>query len=308
MSTSTPKAARRTLLVASEHAGLRLDRFVETGCPDLSRSRGAALIREGWITVNGAPGKPSTAVRAGDSVEVAIPAPVPTELVPQQIPVRIVYEDAHLLVVDKPPGLTVHPGPGHPDRTLVNALLAVVPDLAGIGGELRPGIVHRLDKDTSGLMVVAKNDAAHRSLSRQLKEREVKKSYAALVVASLARDSGTIDATIARNPRHRQRMAIVEGGRDAVTHYRVVERYQGHTLLEASPVTGRTHQIRVHFASIGHPLVGDPVYGKSSPLVERHFLHAARLAFNLPPEELEWREFESALPPDLQAALDALAG
>jgi 23S rRNA pseudouridine1911/1915/1917 synthase len=225
-----------------------------------------------------------------------------------------VYQDANLLVVDKPAGLTVHPAPGHRDGTLVNALLSIMPDLSGIGGELRPGIVHRLDKDTSGLMVVAKNDATHRSLARQLKDRVVQKAYLALVEGNVGRDSGTIHAPIARHPKHRQKMAIVEGGRDAVTEFRVLRRYapsttlrtSAYTLVEAHPVTGRTHQIRVHFASIGHPLVGDAVYGKRSSLVERHFLHAARLGFLLPPNEEEKVEFESPLPPDLQAVLDAL--
>jgi 23S rRNA pseudouridine1911/1915/1917 synthase len=221
----------------------------------------------------------------------------------------------------------VHPAPGHPDGTLVNALLAMIPDLPGIGGEMRPGIVHRLDKDTSGLMMVAKTDAAHRSLTRQLKDREVHKTYLALVVGTLKDDEGVIDSAIGRHPKQRKRMAIVEGGRESRTEYRVVRRFgrgtdaldggalraldggalRAATLVEAHPVTGRTHQIRVHFTSLGHPLVGDPVYGRRSPLVARHFLHAARLGFHLPPDEREWREFEAVLPPDLQAALDALA-
>jgi 23S rRNA pseudouridine1911/1915/1917 synthase len=309
MTTAIPS---RTLEVAPADGGERLDRFVQAHCPDLSRSRGAALVREGWVTVNRAPAKPSSILRAGDVVVVVVPAPTPTGLVAQDIPVHVVYEDEHLMVVDKPAGLTVHPAPGHADGTLVNALLAMIPGLPGIGGELRPGIVHRLDKDTSGLMVVAKNDIAHRSLTRQLKDRQVRKTYLALVVGSMARDEGTIDGPIARHPKHRKRMAIVEGGRDALTEYRVVRRFDGgalgpgHTLVEAHPATGRTHQIRVHLTSLGHPLVGDSVYGKRSPLVDRHFLHAGRLAFHLPPDEREWREFEAELPPDLQAGLDAL--
>jgi 23S rRNA pseudouridine1911/1915/1917 synthase len=222
------------------------------------------------------------------------------------MPIAVVYQDAHMLVVNKPAGIAVHPGPGHPDRTLVNALLALVPDLKGIGGVQRPGIVHRLDKDTSGLMVVAKTDRAHASLTQQLKERRVKKTYVALVSGNVSQSEGEVDAPIARHPRHRKRMAIVQGGRDAVTRYKVVHRYSGCTLVEAYPVTGRTHQIRVHLASLGHPLVADSVYGKTSALVDRHFLHAARLGFYLPPEEKEWREFESPLPDDLQSALDML--
>lgn len=303
MTTSPPN---RSLDVAAADEGERLDRFVQARCPDLSRSRCAALVRDGNVTVNGAAVKPSSAVHVGDSVIVVVPPPVSTELVAQDIPVNIVYQDEHMLVVDKPAGLTVHPAPGHPDGTLVNALMALVPDLSGIGGEMRPGIVHRLDKDTSGLMMVAKDDVAHRSLTRQLKDRKVHKTYLALVTGSLRQDSGTIDGPIGRHPKHRKRMAIVEGGRDALTEYNVVGRYDGYTLVEAHPVTGRTHQIRVHLTSLGHPLVGDPVYGKSSPLVGRHYLHAARLAFWLPPAEEEWREFQAPLPPDLQAALDAI--
>lgn len=269
-------------------------------------------MRDGHVTVNDASAKPSSIVHAGDTVVVTVPPPTPTKLVAQDIPITVVYEDEHLLVVDKPAGLTVHPAPGHPDGTLVNALLSLLPDLPGIGGEMRPGIVHRLDKDTSGLMMVAKNDAAHRSLTRQLKDRTVHKTYVALLTGRLKDDAGVIDGAIGRHPKQRKRMAIVEGGRASLTEYRVVRRYVERgalgaaTLVEAHPVTGRTHQIRVHFASLGHPLVGDPVYGKRSGLVGRHFLHAARLAFDLPPDERERREFEAALAPDLQAALDAL--
>ena len=309
MTTPSPS---RTLTVARAADGARLDRFVQSRCPDLSRSRGAALVRDGFVTVNDASAKPSFIVHGGDTVVVTVPPPTLTELVAQDIPVTVVYEDEHLLVVDKPAGLTVHPAPGHPDGTLVNALLSLLPDLPGIGGEMRPGIVHRLDKDTSGLMMVAKNDAAPRSLARQLKDRTVHKTYVALLTGRLKDDAGVIDGAIGRHPKQRKRMAIVEGGRASLTEYRVVRRYVesgalgAATLVEAHPVTGRTHQIRVHFASLGHPLVGDSVYGKRSGLVGRHFLHAARLAFDLPPDEREWREFEAALAPDLQAALDAL--
>ena len=297
----------RSLVASAADDGKRLDRFVQARCPDLSRSRCASLIRDGHVKINGAPAKPSSPIHKGDAVAVDIPPPVQIGVVAQDIPVEIVYQDSHLLVVDKPAGLTVHPAPGHPDRTLVNALLAMVTDLSGIGGALRPGIVHRLDKDTSGLMVVAKDDIAHRSLTRQLKDRTVHKTYLALVVGKVREDKGQIEGPIARHPKHRKRMAIVEGGRESLTEYEVVRRYDGYTLVEAHPVTGRTHQIRVHFTSIGHPLVGDPVYGKRSPLLDRHFLHAARLAFDLPPDELERREFQSPLPADLERALDEIA-
>ena len=287
-------------------AGGRLDRFVAEHCPDLSRARGAALIRQGHVRVNGAPARPSHPLRAGDLVEVTVPPPAPAAIAPQPMALTVVYEDRGMLVIDKPAGLTVHPGPGHPDRTLVNAVLALAPHIQGIGGEHRPGIVHRLDKDTSGLIVVAKTDAAHASLTRQLKERRVRKTYLALARGVLRDDAGAVDAPIARDPRRRQRMAVVLGGRAARTEWRVVRRYDDCTLLEASPVTGRTHQIRVHLAHLGHPLVGDALYGKPSPLVGRHFLHAARLGFLLPPDEQEWREFEASLPPDLRDALATL--
>jgi 23S rRNA pseudouridine1911/1915/1917 synthase len=284
----------------------RLDQFVEAHCPELSRTRSGRLVKEGWVLLNGQAAKPSSTVRIGDVVQVAVPPVVPSELVPQAMPLEIVYQDAEMLVVNKPAGLIVHPAPGHPDRTLVNALLALVPDLPGIGGTQRPGIVHRLDKETSGLMMVAKTHAAHISLSAQLKERRVSKTYLALVTGVMALDEGEIDAPIARHTRYRKRMAVVPGGRDALTRYRVVARLPGYTLVEAYPVTGRTHQIRVHFAHLGHSLVGDRTYGKASAILERHFLHAARLGFELPPHEREWREFEARLPEDLQAALELL--
>ena len=305
--TSAPPSAIRSIEVDVASVGERIDRFTHARCPDLSRSRCAALVRDGWVTVDGARVKPSAVVRAGQMVRVVVPPPAPLDVAAQAMPLTVVYEDGELLVVDKPAGLTVHPGPGHPDRTLVNALLALVPDLPGIGGAQRPGIVHRLDKDTSGLMVVAKTDRAHASLSRQLKERRVRKTYVALVDGSVREDDGELDGPIARHPRHRKNMAVVQGGRDALTRYHVVRRYDRSTLVEAYPVTGRTHQIRVHFAALGHSLVGDTVYGKRSPLIARHCLHAARLAFHLPPDERELREFEAPLPDDIEGVLAVLA-
>jgi 23S rRNA pseudouridine1911/1915/1917 synthase len=209
---------------------------------------------------------------------------VPAEPQPESIPLTIVFEDAHLIVVDKPAGMAVHPGPGHSGHTLVNALLAHCPDLPGIGGVQRPGIVHRLDKDTSGLIVAAKDEKAHAGLTRQLSERRMHKTYLALVEGRLEPPEALIDAPIGRDPNHRQRMAILPAGRgrDAQTRYKVLEYLDGYTYLEASPITGRTHQIRVHLASLGHPIVGDVVYGKPSPLVGRQFLHAWRLAFRHP--------------------------
>jgi 23S rRNA pseudouridine1911/1915/1917 synthase len=238
---------------------------------------------------------------------VRIPPPQPLDVEPEAIPLRIVYEDQDLLVVDKPAGLTVHPAPGHRSHTLVNALLAHCRDLSGVGGVLRPGIVHRLDRDTSGLLLVAKNDRAHAGLSKQLKERTVEKRYLALVRGRLEQREGVIEGAIGRDPRNRKRMAIVEGGRPARTAYRVREHLEGMTLVEVAPSTGRTHQIRVHFAAAGHPIVGDALYGKPSALVGRQFLHAYRLAFRHPRDGRSLA-FESPLPADLEEALSRAAG
>lgn len=292
-----------TLRVLEEAPG-RLDRFINLQRPELSRSRCARLVSSGWVQLNGCLAKPSSLLRRGDVVELIVPPPQASTLEPQDIPVTIVHENSHLIVIDKPAGLTVHPGPGHPDRTLVNAILAMIPDLPGIGDVQRPGIVHRLDKDTSGLMVIAKTEIAHLSLSRQLKDRRVRKLYTALVTGTITVDSDVITGPISRHPKHRKRMTVSPGGRYAHTSYRVLARYAGCTLIEVSLLTGRTHQIRVHFAHIGHPLVGDKTYGKSSDLVDRQFLHACRLGFFMPPEELDWQEFDSSLPSDLQQVLD----
>jgi 23S rRNA pseudouridine1911/1915/1917 synthase len=251
----------------------------------------------------------------GAPVSVLIPPPEETDLVAEAIPLTIVYQDNDIIVVDKPAGLTVHPAPGHPSGTLVNALLAACPDLrgpstrlrTGISGTLRPGIVHRLDKDTSGLLVVAKNDRAMRALQAQLKERSVHKTYLALVEGVPSPREGTIEAPIGRNPKNRKKMAIVAGGRESTSRYRIREEISGgkYTLLEVEPVTGRTHQIRVHMAAVGHPIVGDAVYGRRSEVVGRQFLHAWKLGFGMP---LGGRqvEFESPLPTDLREALETL--
>ena len=250
----------------------------------------------------------------GEMFLVRLPSPVAATPQPEDIPLDVVYEDAYLIVVNKPAGLAVHPGPGHAGHTLVNALLAHCPDLPGIGGVQRPGIVHRLDKDTSGLIVAAKDEHTHNGLATQLKNREVKKTYLALVEGKLEPKEALIDAPIGRDPNNRQRMMVRgAGGREAQTAFRVREYLDGYTLVEASPITGRTHQIRVHFASIGHPIVGDAVYGKhglsrvegSSKLAARQFLHAWRLAFRHP---LDGRElsFEAPLAPDLEACLSGL--
>ena len=248
----------------------------------------------------------------GEAITVRVPPPQPAEPQPEAIPLSIVFEDTHLIVVDKPAGMAVHPGPGHSGHTLVNALLAHCPDLPGIGGVQRPGIVHRLDKDTSGLIVAAKDEKTHSGLTRQLSERRMHKTYLALVEGRLQPPEALIDAPIGRDPSHRQRMAILPGGRgrEAQTRYRVREYLPGgaggYTYLEASPITGRTHQIRVHLASLGHPIVGDGVYGKPSPLVERQFLHAWRLTLRHPitGEELS---FEAPLAWDLARALASIS-
>ena len=283
----------------------RLDRFLADRNTGLSRSRLHSLIAEGMVTLNGATGRPSQRVRAGDRVTLIVPAPRVADVSPQPIPLTVVYQDAELIVVDKPAGLSVHPGPGHPDGTLVNALLALCPDIQGVGGVIRPGIVHRLDKDTSGLIVVAKTEAVHRSLSEQIKARKVDKGYLALAVGVPDPPQGRIDAPISRDPQHRMRMAVVLGGRDSRTAYRVLERIAGYSLLELDLETGRTHQIRVHLAYLGHPLLGDGVYGKRSPLLERHFLHAHRLGFQHPLSG-ETLELRSELPPDLAQVVEEL--
>ena len=295
----------RALSFTADADGQRLDRFLADRCPDLSRSRIQQLLSQEQVTLEGTHPKPSTRLQAGQLVRLTIPDPVPSELTPQEIPVDVVYQDGDLLVVDKPAGLAVHPGPGHRDGTLVNAILAICPDLQGIGGTIRPGIVHRLDKDTSGLMVVAKTEKAHADLGGQLKRRGFTKVYLALVRGRLSPAEAVIEAPIGRDPKNRKRMAVVSTGRDASTRYKVTRRYSDFTLVEARPATGRTHQLRVQFASLGHPLVGDSTYGKRHPALARHFLHAQALGFHLPSSG-EYVEFRSELPAELSRFLDTL--
>ncbi|MFQ6028791.1 MAG: RluA family pseudouridine synthase [Dehalococcoidia bacterium] len=286
---------------------VRLDQFLAGQETGLTRSRLQALIAEGHVVRNGGPAKASTKVRQGDRIILSVPPPRPLEVVPQSIPLSVVYQDAEFIVVDKPAGLSVHPGPGHPDRTLVNALLAMCPDIQGVGGVLRPGIVHRLDKDTSGLMVVAKTDGAHQRISAQIKDRQVTKGYLALAAGRLEPAEGWIEADIARDPRHRKRMAVVLGGKAARTRYRVVERLGEYSLVEVYLETGRTHQVRVHLAYLGHPLFGDGIYGRRNPLLDRHFLHAHHLGFRHPSTQ-EPVEFHSPLPPELSEVVERLGG
>ncbi len=301
----------RLLRLLVQQSGLRVDRYIAQEAPDLSRSLVRKLLDEGRITVAGQVPKASYKVQAGDEIIVRVPPPESTAVLAEAIPLTIVYEDADIVVVDKPAGMVVHPAHGHLSGTLVNALLAHCPDMAGIGGELRPGIVHRLDKDTSGLVIVAKNEAAHHHLQTQFQARLVHKTYLALVEGVPHAAHGVIDAPIGRDPQHRQRMAIVtgssRGGREARTEYRIVERFPQHSLVEAEPVTGRTHQIRIHLAFIGHPVVGDRVYGfrKQRLPAPRQFLHATRIAFTLPASG-QPVEFTSPLPDDLAAVLRTL--
>jgi 23S rRNA pseudouridine1911/1915/1917 synthase len=285
----------------------RLDRYVAQQIPSLSRSRVQQLIVDGLITVNGAPAKASYRLREGDEILARIPPSEEVELVPQHIALKVIYEDEELVVVDKPAGMVVHPAHGHHDGTLVNALLARYPDLP-VDADNRPGIVHRLDKDTSGLIMVAKNEDARRNLQRQFKEGQVEKLYLTLVEGKVEPERGVIDAPIGRDARRRKRMAVLpKGGRESLTEYGVLEYLEQYTLLEVRPRTGRTHQVRVHLAFIGHPVVGDNVYGyrKQRLGLRRQFLHAQRLGFHLPSSG-EYVALTSELPSDLGQVLDRL--
>jgi 23S rRNA pseudouridine1911/1915/1917 synthase len=281
----------------------RLDKFLSLEFPQISRSQLQKLISQGFITVNNKPAKGGHGLEHGDQVAVDL-SPLNAGISGgENIPLKVVYEDKDLIVIDKQAGLTVHPVSGHKQNTLVTVLLARYPDLTDNEDPTRPGIVHRLDKDTSGLMVIARNPAAKKILIDQFKTREVKKAYLALVKGKLKPEEGTIEAPIGRNPGDRKKMAIVEGGRPARTRYRVIRELDGYTLLEVMPETGRTHQIRVHLAAIGRPVVGDSVYGVKSPHLKRQFLHAFKLRFKLPSTG-EYREFVSELPEDLKEALE----
>ena len=298
----------RVIELTVEEDGPRVDKHIATALPDLSRSFLRKLLDQGRVTIHGRVPKASYNIVAGDVITIRVPPPREVEVVPEDIPLSIVYEDADLIVVDKPAGMVVHPAHGHDRGTLVNALLAHCTDLSGIGGELRPGIVHRLDKDTSGLLVVAKNDATHQHLQQQFQQRTISKIYLALTEGLLPAVDGVIDAPVGRDPKRRKRMAVVpRDGREARTEYHVLEFFAENTLVQVTPITGRTHQIRIHFLFIGHPLAGDPVYGhrrQRLPL-NRQFLHAAHLALALPSTG-ETVEFTSDLPDDLAVVLERL--
>ena len=265
----------------------RVDQFLAQALPQLSRSAAQRLLEEGHVLRDGQPLRKRDKLRPGDALTVVVPDPEPVALVPQDIPLDVVYEDADVIVVNKPVGMVVHPAPGHPDGTLVNALLHHCgQSLSGINGQLRPGIVHRIDRDTSGLIIAAKNDAAHLALAEQLQDHSLYREYEAVVVGSLREDSGTVDLPIARHPTDRKKMAVNHlNGRRAVTHWTVLARYPGYTHIQCRLETGRTHQIRVHMAALGHPVLGDPVYGgqrKGFPGLAGQCLHARRLTFRHP--------------------------
>jgi 23S rRNA pseudouridine1911/1915/1917 synthase len=296
--------AFKVLSLVVDEPGVRLDRYLAEKCPELSRTQAQRLVADGLVTVNGQVAKAGLKLSAGDRLSVKLPPPPDAPLSPEAMPLNIVFEDSDLLVIDKPSGLTVHPAPGHPHHTLINAVLSHVPDLPQADDLRRPGVVHRLDKDASGLMVVAKNSRAQQRLISQFKARSVVKAYLVLVRGRVTPDDGVIEANIGRDPRHRKRMAVVADGegREARTQYHVVRHIGEATLLEVKPETGRTHQIRVHLAAIGYPVVGDKVYGSRSDKLPRLFLHACRLGFRLPSTG-EYREFTSELPPDLEQVL-----
>ena len=297
------------LLRASEESkNQRLDAFLASSLDGLTRSQATRLIESGEVAVNGRAVSKSYKLAGGEDIAVTLPEPEPVEAVPQDIPLDVVYEDADVIVVNKPSGMVVHPAPGHPDGTLVNALLYhCAGTLSGVGGALRPGIVHRIDRDTSGLIIAAKNDAAHQYLSAQLADHTLARTYECIVVGALREDRGTVDAPIARHPTDRKRMAVVAGGREAVTHWEVIARYPGYTHVRCRLETGRTHQIRVHMAYIGHPILGDTVYGakKEVPGLTGQCLHAVGLRF-LHPRTHEVVELSCPLPDEFTRMLQKI--
>jgi len=305
-------------VLVAEESGERLDVFIADNCEGLTRSFVQNLIKKGWVTVDGIEQKANYRLKAKQTVRFLIPEPEPSEALPEDIPLDVVYEDSDIIVINKPAGMVVHPAPGNPSGTLVNALLHHVKDLSGIGGELRPGIVHRIDKDTTGLLVVAKNDAALLSLSSQIQDRTAGREYVALADGIIKNDEGEIDAPIARHPKDRKKMAVVYGGREAVTYYRVLARFEadkngasgsGNTLLLCRLKTGRTHQIRVHLAYIGHPVTGDTVYGAAKNRLgfSAQALHAIRLHL-IHPKTGKEMTFCAPLPEGFAVALKRLNG
>ncbi|GIO30567.1 MULTISPECIES: RluA family pseudouridine synthase [Paenibacillus] len=295
----------REWVIDGAYAKERIDKYItESWEEDVSRSQVQLWIGSGHVKVNGQPVKANYKLAEGDVLEVTVPEPAVVEIVPEDIPLDVAYEDSDLIVVNKPRGMVVHPAPGHASGTLVNALMYHCKDLSGINGELRPGIVHRIDKDTSGLLMAAKNDKAHASLAAQLKEHSVTRKYVALVHGNVSHDQGTVDAPIGRDPLDRKMFTVTEkNSKHAVTHFAVLERFGDYTLLELQLETGRTHQIRVHMKFIGHPLVGDPVYGRSKGIkMDGQALHAKVLGF-VHPSSGEYLEFTAEIPPDMEQLL-----
>ncbi|SHJ59093.1 23S rRNA pseudouridine1911/1915/1917 synthase [Clostridium amylolyticum] len=293
--------------VQLEYSGERIDKYLASMLQDSSRSFIQNLINKDLVRVNSKKVKSNYKLKASDEVEISIPEPEKLQVVPQDIPIKILYEDSDVVVVDKPQGMVVHPAAGNKDETLVNALLFHCHDLSGINGVMRPGIVHRIDKDTSGVLVIAKNDKSHNILAEQFKNHTMNREYLALVEGRLKNEMGTIDANLGRNPKDRLKYAVVKDGKRAVTHYKVMECFSGYTLVLCKLETGRTHQIRVHMASIGHPLVGDPLYGfkKQNFKTKGQLLHARLLGF-IHPTKNEYMEFTSPLPEDFTAVLNKL--
>ena len=300
---------QRELTLAPESVGLRLDRWLAEQCPDLSRSQLQNLIEAGSVTCNGSPLNKKDKLKAGQTILLTLPDPQPIEAQPQNIPLDIVYEDDSLLVVNKPKGMVVHPAPGNPDGTMVNALLwHCAGRLSGIGGAIRPGIVHRIDKDTSGLLVVAKTDAAHQALTEQMSMHSIHRVYHAVVYGNLKEDTGFVEAPIGRDPKDRKKMAVTQqNSKYAYTSWQVLERFGNFTYIACKLKTGRTHQIRVHMASIGHPLAGDAVYGPKNCIrsLNGQCLHAKELGF-VHPATGEWMQFDSSLPDWFQDYLNRL--
>ncbi|MDT2170349.1 RluA family pseudouridine synthase [Paenibacillus larvae] len=294
-------------IAGEEHAGERIDKFVSECLDGVSRTQIQQWIKEGHISVNEKQVKPNYKLAEGDRIKLNIPDPEQVDIRPEPIPLDIYYEDKDVIVVNKPRGMVVHPAPGHSSGTLVNALMYHCKDLSGINGEMRPGIVHRIDKDTSGLIMAAKHDKAHASLADQLKEHSVTRKYLALVQGNLAHEQGTVEAPIGRDPKDRKLYTVMEkNSKEAVTHFVVMERFGDYTLTELKLETGRTHQIRVHMKFIGHPLVGDPAYGKSKKeWIRGQALHAAVLGFKHPMTR-EYLEFEAPLPEDMKQLIHSL--
>ena len=296
---------KERLIVDEGAAGERLDRFLAGRELEVSRSHIQKLIESGCVLVNGRTAKANAKLREGDAVETELPEAQELEILPEDIPLDILYEDSDVIVINKARGMVVHPAAGAADGTLVNALLHHCEDLSGINGVIRPGIVHRLDKDTSGVMVAAKNDRAHVDLAEQIREKTAQRIYRAIVCGTIAEDRGEIRAPIGRHPTERKKMAVVPGGKEATTLFRVVERFPAHTLVECRLKTGRTHQIRVHMAYIGHPLFGDPKYGRKMPDIAGQALHSCELSFTHPRTK-ERMTFAAEMPEDMKAILHAL--